>query len=884
MKSRFLHLAVIFALYSVSLLAQPGTYYDSINPSASTFVDDLKARIRSPYTKVTYDNYDETNVANFASRDTTGGQRVVTCVYSGQNYVYTPPFAWGVFSREHTWCHSWMPSYPSESGDEYSDQHHLFPTNQNNANGVRSNHPLGIVTNITSQYLEAKYGTNSLGQNVYEPRAMHKGDAARALLYMSVRYDGVDSKNWTFDYLNSTTLPGLSEAPQDVATLLQWHKQDPPDKWEVDRNNYVQSIQQNRNPFVDHPEYVNYINVGDLSKLSPTYAAEPSSHLSGISASVSGSTVTIKWTDATGAQLPSGYFLMAYNWDQFFIPIDGETYGEDTNLADGSAFVNISYTDPDSIQFTGLTVGKTYYFTVYSFNGDGSERNYKIDGTVPAVNAQVGTAQTEVQFQSSSATIQENAGTYDLVVSVSNPSATTATSVQVVLISGDTASVDNYTTQTVNFPAGSSTPISVSLTIVNDTAQTGDRVLLFELQNVSGGNSAVVGSPNQFTLTIEDVATGGGDVIINEFSQGASGAKEWVEILVVTDGMSLKNYRLKDNSATVGLDIELTGSGFSNLSRGSLIVLYNGGDVDNLITPDLTYDGSSDKTLVLSSLNNSGDYALNRVTGWSSTTGAFGNSTASDVPRLFDPLGNLVHQVPSSAGSSTATAFMGNSVAKAQDAANWTAVSASAATPAQPNGGDNTTWILTALPVELEDFNVTATPEGAVLTWMTASETDNYGFEIQRSFDSRSWTTIAFVPGAGTTNSPRRYSYVDADKMFGFVFYRLKQVDLDSAFSFSRVYQAFRGSVTEGAYFPPNYPNPFNPSTDIRFAFSERMFATLKVYDIRGAEVATLFNGYVEPNRVYEERFDAVGLPSGIYYSRLIGGGEVRVQKMMLMK
>ena len=81
-------------------------------------------------------------------------------------------------SREHTFCHSWQPGYPNTSLPEYSDQYHLFPTNQDNANGVRSNHPLGKVVNVISTFLEGKYGTDTNGNLVYEPRDEHKGDAA----------------------------------------------------------------------------------------------------------------------------------------------------------------------------------------------------------------------------------------------------------------------------------------------------------------------------------------------------------------------------------------------------------------------------------------------------------------------------------------------------------------------------------------------------------------------------------------------------------------------------------------------------------------------------------------------------------------------------------
>ncbi|MCB0727639.1 MAG: endonuclease [Ignavibacteriae bacterium] len=382
--------ALLFFLVIISntnIFSQAGTYYNSISTTSSTFVSDLKSRIRSPYTRVSYDNFDNTNIANFASYNNGNGTRSVICVYSGYEYVYIPPFSWGVMSREHTYAHSWMPTFPSTSNDQYSDQYQLFPTHQNNANGRRSNHPLGEVQNVTYQFLEGKVGTNSQGQIVYEPRNSHKGDAARSLLYMSVRYDDVSGNSWNFDWLNNTRLPSLSEAPQDTSILYKWNRQDPPDKWEVDRNNYIQSIQQNRNPFVDHPEYVSYVNFYNMTKYNPSYSAEPVNYVTSFNASSNGPGIELTWNDATGAQLPSGYLIIAYDKDNYFLPIDGSVYQNDSILSDGYALMNIPYSNADSYIFNGLTPNKTYYFSIFSYNGSGALINYKINGAFPQSNA-----------------------------------------------------------------------------------------------------------------------------------------------------------------------------------------------------------------------------------------------------------------------------------------------------------------------------------------------------------------------------------------------------------------------------------------------------------------------------------------------------------------
>lgn len=251
-----------------SSASMAGSYYSSVSASSPDFVSQLKSRIRSPYTKVSYDQYDETMVMNFAFDYAPGGKKSVTCAYSGEIYSYTPPFTWytsSPFSREHTWCVSWMPSGGSSSLNEYADQHHIYPVNQSKANAVRSNHPLGSVSTVLSSYLNGKYGFDALGNNVYEPRDLQKGDAARALFYMSLRYDGINGFNWTFNNLNKTILPGLNESGQDINTLLLWHNQDPPDNFEIARNDFIWSIQQNRNPFIDNPAWVNNINFQDLS-------------------------------------------------------------------------------------------------------------------------------------------------------------------------------------------------------------------------------------------------------------------------------------------------------------------------------------------------------------------------------------------------------------------------------------------------------------------------------------------------------------------------------------------------------------------------------------------------------------------------------------------
>lgn len=241
---------------------QPANYYSTISTSSPTFVTDLHNLV-NPHQMQFYSNYGPLMVAKFASRDTTNNRRVVTCVYSGQNIIYAEPFdftATGT-SREHTFCHSWMPTYPADALPEYNDYHHLFPTNQNDANALRSNYPLGKVVTQTGGYLGCKFGLDANGHKVFEPRDEHKGDAARAMMYESICYTTVSGNNWGFPNPISSSIP----YGQDQAILKQWNLQDLPDAWEISRNDFIDSLQHNRNPFVDNPNYACFVNFTNVS-------------------------------------------------------------------------------------------------------------------------------------------------------------------------------------------------------------------------------------------------------------------------------------------------------------------------------------------------------------------------------------------------------------------------------------------------------------------------------------------------------------------------------------------------------------------------------------------------------------------------------------------
>lgn len=240
-----------------------GTYYNGISEANPSFISDLTALI-NPHQFISYFNYKQTMMNEFELKDTTGGNSFVTCAYSGDRTVFTGAFDWQTadYSREHVFAHSWMPTFPADSPEEpeYTDLHNLHPVQFSQVNAVRSNYPLGEVVTVQSSYLGSKIGLNALGQKVFEPRDDMKGNAARALMYMSVCYNG-QSGIWPFpSQISFTILYG-----QDQNIIKQWHEQDPPDNYEIARNEYVKSVQNNRNPFIDNPDYACYINFANMT-------------------------------------------------------------------------------------------------------------------------------------------------------------------------------------------------------------------------------------------------------------------------------------------------------------------------------------------------------------------------------------------------------------------------------------------------------------------------------------------------------------------------------------------------------------------------------------------------------------------------------------------
>jgi len=201
-------------------------------------------------------------------------------------------------------------------------------------------------------------------------------------------------------------------------------------------------------------------------------------------------------------------------------------------------------------------------------------------------------------------------------------------------------------------------------------------------------------------------------------------------------------------------------------------------------------------------------------------------------------------------------------------------------------------YINNPLPVELSSFSAVFMNDGIKLNWRTETEVSNYGFEVQRAMSkvqSQDWETLGFVEGHGNSNSPKDYSFTDKNISGGKYSYRLKQIDTDGNFEYSKVIEVDLGSPTKFEL-SQNYPNPFNPSTKIRYSIPQSSSVVIKVFDILGNEIESLVNEEKQTG-AYELTWYAEQLPSGIYFYRLQvypanggAGSFVETKKMLLMK
>ncbi len=287
------------------------------------------------------------------------------------------------YNREHSWPKSWF----NDATPMYTDLFHIVPTD-GYVNGRRSNYPFGTVSSPTyTSGNGSKLGSCSYpGYTgiVFEPIDEYKGDFARNYFYMATRYENVISVWHSYDanaeaVLQANSFPVFEDWFKNL--LLAWNNSDPVSAKEIARNNAVYAIQHNRNPFIDHNEYVASVWG------SGTVLPEPSNHvLSFATGSRTSTTIPLTWNNNDGAQPADKYLVLINTTGTFASPADGTPVSDDLNLGDNAGAVNVVHS-AQAYTFTALTPGTTYYFKIFPYTNAAASINYKTDGTVPEVSA-----------------------------------------------------------------------------------------------------------------------------------------------------------------------------------------------------------------------------------------------------------------------------------------------------------------------------------------------------------------------------------------------------------------------------------------------------------------------------------------------------------------
>lgn len=197
------------------------------------------------------------------------------------------------------------------------------------------------------------------------------------------------------------------------------------------------------------------------------------------------------------------------------------------------------------------------------------------------------------------------------------------------------------------------------------------------------------------------------------------------------------------------------------------------------------------------------------------------------------------------------------------------------------------------LPVELVSFTATVNGSEVVLNWITASEFNNRGFDVERASSSNShlsggtsplqgWEKIGFLSGAGTSTTINTYSFTNKNLPAGTYNYRLKQIDLNGTFTYSKTIEV-TVDIPVTYSLEQNYPNPFNPSTIISFSIPELSHVTLKIYNMLGVEIATIVDETKGAGK-HKVEFNGSNLGSGVYFYTMKAGNYTQTRKMMIIK
>jgi endonuclease I len=358
MRRQFCGLIMVITIAGLSLAAPPNGYYDDAYGKEGNVLRQALHDIIDNHTVASYSAL-WTHVQNTDKKS--NGK--VWDIYS-DTPGSTPPYEYtfvtdqcgdydsegDCYNREHSWPQSWF----NEASPMKTDLFHIYPTD-GYVNGRRANYPFGEVNNPTwTSQNGSKVGPNvSAGYSgtVFEPIDAYKGDLARSFFYMSARYYGEDS---TWDITDMTSRADIKSWALEL--LMSWHENDPVSEKESDRNEAIYGIQNNRNPFIDHPELAAMVFMGAPASPANFSVQSPTPY-----------SVTLVWEDKSS--LEDGYYIYVNGAKQ-----DSTPANYNSKLVEG------------------LSPESSYQFALRAYNENGLSLELTADGSTTAAEDSAGIA------------------------------------------------------------------------------------------------------------------------------------------------------------------------------------------------------------------------------------------------------------------------------------------------------------------------------------------------------------------------------------------------------------------------------------------------------------------------------------------------------------
>ncbi|MCK5077885.1 MAG: T9SS type A sorting domain-containing protein, partial [Calditrichia bacterium] len=521
-----------------------------------------------------------------------------------------------------------------------------------------------------------------------------------------------------------------------------------------------------------------------------------------------------------------------------------------------------------------------YIGMFYNHGGSGTDYGLFDDIYIP------GTAvpSTFVQFTSASGSAGENAGTYTMNISITNPHSTIATTADVALIGGTATNgsdISTYTTQGITFSSGGSANQTVNITITNDSDFEGTENLVFELQNVSGGQNAQAGTPETHNLNIIDDEVP--RLMISEVADPSDNANvRYVELYnhhsIAIDFSSQTWYLCRQNNGLPSqrFDIQLTGS---VAAHEIFVVAVSQADFFSTFgyNPDQS-DGSCDG-------DGRDGYFLYFNGDHSSGTlvDSYGVIDVDGESQLWDYIDGHAERNAGVTGPNPVWTYT-----------EWTVEQPITTSELSPDD--------TPLPVQLKSFSAIFRNDVINITWVTSSEVNTLGYIILRAEEKdgnyeeiSSYISNPALMGAGFSNVENTYHFTDhlvtENKTY---WYKLIDVSADGSMGTHGPIVAVNDNLNIPVSFSleQNYPNPFNPSTNIAFNIPllQENFINIdiSVFDILGRRITTLIKGHVAPGRylLSWDGKDQSGtiVAAGIYIYKFTSNLYHKSRKMIFLK